>query len=254
MKKTVSQHSVITNLVTTPASRQHPSNPLPPIDNKLIEHEQPTAVLSSSKVIKRPKVASQFKSPLSDPLLAKSATLSSVRLTPTIQSLERKIQILKRAVKVKADGEEEILSELVKKWTEAGREVAWDVWSLVKDSGGDPASTGGRKAGDWGEDERQGKKRSFEEGWGWDDREAKKPKTDDSERNWGWSTEPKDQDEGYGADDEYNFDSRNRNCGEMPEDDDERVEDTLGTMLRQLGIDPETFGWNEGEGEFTDSC
>lgn len=29
-------------------------------------------------------------------------------------------------------------------------------------------------------------------------------------------------------------------------------EDTMGTMLRQMQIDPETLGWDEEEGEFAD--
>ena len=197
-----------------------------------------------------PKAASQFKSPLSG--LTPTA-LTSVRLTPTIQALERRVQILKRAVKVKMEGEEEVLERLVKKWTEAGREVAWDVWGLVKDSGG-----GGK--GGWGEEKKVGSKRGFEEGWGWDDKDTKKMKMDGGlERNWGWNVQRgEDQEErqqsGHG-DDEYDREGNingTRKGGEYEEYEEEKREDTLGTMLRQLGIAPVTFGWNDDEGGFVE--
>lgn len=199
-----------------------------------------------------PKAASQFKSPLSGQTLATSETLSSVRLTPTIQALERKLQILKRAVKVKMDGEEETLTRLVKKWGDAGRDVAWEVWGLVKDSGGDGGSTKrSSSSGGWDDDKKQGKKRGFEEGWGWDDRDSKKMKTDESEGSWGWNTERSEEREevGYGGDDES--DKRSGHKTESYEEEEEdKPQDTLGTMLRQLGIAPETFGWSEDEGDF----
>jgi hypothetical protein len=163
-------------------------------------------------------------------------------LTPTIQALERKIQILKRAVKVKMDREEEILEKLVKKWTEAGREVAWEVWGLVKDSGADGSVSAGR--GGWGEEKKGGTKRGFEEDWGWDEQDGKKAKADD--RNWGWNVE-RDEDRKQSS---YEEDGMKNGSKKYEEEEEEEREDTLGTMLRQLGIDPETFGWNEDEGEF----
>ncbi|KAF7353002.1 hypothetical protein MVEN_01267800 [Mycena venus] len=77
------------------------------------------------------RAAGQFKSPL--PAAVSSSIFSAVRPTPTIQALEHKVQVLRRAVKVKKGREEETLEALAKKWTEAGREVAWEVWSLIKD-------------------------------------------------------------------------------------------------------------------------
>jgi hypothetical protein len=163
-------------------------------------------------------------------------------------------------VKVKIDGEEEVLGKLVKKWTDAGREVAWEVWGLVKDSGGDGGSVGaggGATGGGWGEERRGGTKRGFEEGWGWDDKDAKKTKMGDGpERNWGWNVEREDQveaarsDSGYDEHEGDGIKGRMRKGMEYEEQDEEKREDTLGTMLRQLGIAPETFGWNEDEGEF----
>jgi len=192
-----------------------------------------------------PKAASQFKSPLSAPA---PAAFSSVRLTPAIQALERKVQILKRAAKVKMDGEEEVLEKLVKKWTEAGRDVAWEVWGLVKDSRADGGSVGACESG-WGEEKKGGTKRGFEEGWGWGEKDGKRAKMDDGlERNWGWNPERDEDREQSG----YREDGMKNGIynGKKYEEDDEKREDTLGTMLRQLGIAPETFGWDEDEGEF----
>jgi hypothetical protein len=207
----------------------------------------PPAPIPAKKLNKfTPKAASQFKSPLSAPA---PAAFSSVRLTPTIQALERKVQILKRAVKVKMGGEEEVLERLVKKWTEAGRDVAWEVWGLVKDSGTDGRSVGAGGSG-WGEEKKGGTKRGFEEGWGWDEKDGKRAKMSDGlERNWGWNVE-RDEDReqsGYG---ENGMKNGIYNGKKYEEEEEEKGEDTLGTMLRQLGIAPETFGWDEDEGEF----
>ena len=189
-----------------------------------------------------PKAASQFKSPLSGPSLAKSATLSSVRLTPTIQALERKVQILKRAVKVKMNGEEEELNILAKKWGDAGRDVAWELWELVKDSGSEKSRQGN---GGWGQEISRGTKRSMDEGWGWDDRDSKRMKTEAGGRDWSWSVE-RSKDEN-GNDEIIGGQSKMR---EGEDCEEEHGQDTLGTMLRQLGIAPETLGWNEDEGDF----
>jgi hypothetical protein len=151
-------------------------------------------------------------------------------------------------VKVKTDGEEKVLERLVKKWTEAGREVAWEVWGLVKDSGADEerVSTGGNG---WGEQEKGGTKRGFEEGWGWDEKDAKRAKMDGGlEGNLGWDIErDEDQEQSGYRDDGMKSGTNNKR---YEEEEEEKKEDTLGSMLRQLGIAPETFGWNEDEGEF----
>jgi hypothetical protein len=194
-----------------------------------------------------PRAASQFKSPLSAAAASSSTIGSAVRLTPNIQALERRLQILKRAVKVRKDGEEEVLHGLVKKWREAGREVAWEVWGLVKDRGmGEGGSTG--RGDEWGKG--KGGKRGFEDGWGWSERgDQKKLKVEERERNWGWDVEPNRGGEAG----EY---AMGEDCEmgeiqeEAEEEEEERREGTLGTMLKQLGIDPETLGWNEEEGTF----
>lgn len=211
-----------------------------------VAEPRPTVVETSDvkKKHRTQRAASQFKSPLS--LDASSrATSSSVRLTPTIQALERKLQILKRAVKVKHDGDEEALEALVKKWTEAGREVAWEIWELVKDN----ASS---DDGNWGQPKMNAGKRPFEEGWGWDQKsDQKKLFVEEKERNWGWDVVPSRKDDESEIEPDENHPSTSYEEGERCQDeDDEKKQDTLGTMLMQLGIAPDTLGWNEEEGVF----
>jgi hypothetical protein len=183
------------------------------------------------------RAASQFKSPLTTTSAANADEVSLVRLTPTIQSLERKLQLLRRALKVREGLQEEALERLVKKWSEAGREVAWEVWDNVKNNA------------DSGEENLiKRKKRPIEESWGWD--EGGDPKKSTVERNWGWDTvsdrvgdEPES-----GRGEETIAESQEHE--EADEEDVARA--TLGTMLMQLGILPETLGWDEEEGTFVD--
>jgi len=181
----------------------------------LDEGDTHTLLLSAQDKIKdrMAKAAAQFKSPLSMSS-REEAVGPLVRPTPTIQALERKLQILKRANKVRENSEEETLTNLIEKWTEAGREIAWEVWYLVKDNAGS-------------EQQGAGKKRGFDESWAWQDAgESKRPKLEEGERNWGWDIIP------------------------VCEREDDRGRRTLGTMLLELGIAPETFGWNEDEESF----
>ena len=166
------------------------------------------------------RAATQFKSPLSTSNILNDSSL--VRLTPTIQALERKLQILKRAVKVREDLQEEVLEGLVKKWSEAGREVAWEVWNLVKDNASSDGGCG---------DSYSSKKRAFEGSWGWENSDDAKKQRSETERNWGWDVVP--------------ISSRD---GE--EDELDAPKPTLGTMLMQLGVAADTLGWNEEEGSF----
>jgi hypothetical protein len=111
---------------------------------------------------------------------------------------------------------QEPLEKLVLKWRTAGREVAREVWDLVKDS----AKT---NDGAWGSD--QG---GLGSGWGWD--------------------------EGEGQDDEVSVRKRAKREEEEEEESEStsKVEDNIGTMLRQLRIDPATLGWDDEEGDFVD--
>ena len=121
-------------------------------------------------------------------------------------SLERKLTTLRRAVKIKRDGDEAHLKRLAKKWRDAGREAAYELWGLVRD-----LSTDGGEMRDNGD----------VNGWGWDDQGKQ-----------GTSRE----------------DDVDTEVGEHTE----KQENTLGVMLRKLGIAPETLGWNEEEEAFID--
>ncbi|KAG2077695.1 hypothetical protein BDR04DRAFT_1066731 [Suillus decipiens] len=182
-------------------------------------HAAPSVTPAKTRV-RTLKAASQFKSPLSPSASALSGRGSSIRLTPTVQSLERKLQLLKRAVKVKEDDEEKTLVGLIKKWTEAGREVAYELWDLVKDS----ANNG--------------------DGMGWN---GGKGKVGSRDSNWGWDS-PGIKREGY-AENEMNTTTENpldEGCThKIHSEDDEQTRNTMGTMLRQLGIATETLGWDE---------
>ncbi|KAK0206173.1 hypothetical protein DFS33DRAFT_564571 [Desarmillaria ectypa] len=200
------------------------------------------AVLDDQKKRHRTvRAAAQFKSPLS--IAASSNVIPSVRMTPTIQSLERRVQILKRAVKVKKDGEEELLESLAKRWTEAAREVAWELWDLVKDNGTN-------EGGGWGDTWDGPKtKRGFEDNWGWEEKgDQKRLKTENSRgRDESQNKE--------GEEDEYQMqgvESHDENRRARDEEED-KPENTMGSMLRQFGIAPETLGWNEEDGMFPES-
>ncbi|KDQ64805.1 hypothetical protein JAAARDRAFT_238332 [Jaapia argillacea MUCL 33604] len=201
-----------------------------PLQGPLAEH--PIKSLSATPKTKdfTFKASSQFKSPLSGSNIPSSA--SGVRFTPTIQSLERKLQALRRAVKIKQDKDEDKLEGLVKKWKEAGRDAAWEVWGLVKDNAASSESGKSRGAVSWGSGDRRNS--GFQGEFGWDDGAEKS-----APGSWDWddSRSPPNEDGGSTLPD-------------VEMEEEERKPDTLGTMLRKLGIAPETLGWDEDEGDF----
>lgn len=185
--------------------------------------------LDSAKA-RKARVSKQFKSPISSGQESAQSGLatSSVTGAPLIQKLQAQVQTLKQAIKIKQSSDEDQLERLAKKWKTAGREIAWAVWDTVKDADPSVDLGPGSVKGGWGEDdERQGDAKaggSFQSGWGW------------GEGKNGDTTMP---------------DAR----GEAQEDteDEEKPQHTLGTMLRYMGIAPETMGWDEGEGDFVDA-
>ncbi|KAG2119015.1 uncharacterized protein F5147DRAFT_195211 [Suillus discolor] len=189
-------------------------------------HVAPSVTPAKTRV-RTLKAASQFKSPLSISASATSGRGSSIRLTPTVQSLERKLQLLKRAVKVKEDDEENTLIRLIKKWTEAGREVAYELWDLVKGS----ANKGDGVSWDGG----RGKMGSRDSNWGWDSPGIKREGYPENEMDTAMENS---LDEGY--------------TNKILSEDDEQTRNTMGTMLRQLGIATETLGWDEDAEVFFD--
>jgi hypothetical protein len=134
-----------------------------------------------------------------------------------VQALEAKVQLLRRAVKIKeaeSGGTQKPLDELVLKWRTAGRDIARDVWSVVKDG---PK----QDAGGWPAERGSG----FNSSWGYD------------------------KDDAEGADAQTDGARERFQEHDMAK---EKVEDDIGTMLRQLRIDPATLGWDDEEGDFVD--
>ncbi|KAF9247107.1 hypothetical protein BU15DRAFT_38842 [Melanogaster broomeanus] len=173
------------------------------------------------------RAAAQFKSPLVDSESALTNSRGTIRPTPTVQTLERKLQLLKRAVKIKENNEDEVLSTLANKWIEAGRDVAYEVWDIVRDAGNtvDGAT-------------------SVRGSWGWDESQSRDAK-------WGWDTKIDDTSEEL-----CDYDPPEAHCATKrpapEEEDDERARTTLATMLRQLGIAPEILGWDDDMETFLD--
>jgi len=211
--------------------------PSSPVETTTVTAPKPT----ETKVKHRtPRAAAQFKSPLTF-ISTGNDRAELVRLTPTIQTLERKLQLLKRAVKVREESEEDILRGLVKKWTDAGREVAWEVWDLVKDNVSEESSMGDK-----------GKKRPFGDSWGWDESgDAKKVKVE--ERNWGWDVVPAGSsgEDSHQPDEELDVNFYNQQQKE-DSNDEGTVRPTLGKMLLQFSIAHETLGWSDDEENFVD--
>ena len=121
-------------------------------------------------------------------------------------NLERKLTILRRAIKIKRDDDESHLDRLARKWQDAGREAAYELWGIVRDLSTDGGEVRSNTSGS---------------GWGWDDQ---------SERGT--------PGEGSSTTEEGAH--------------EEKQENSLGMMLRKLGIAPETLGWNDEEETFVD--
>ena len=152
-------------------------------------------------LVRSSRAAAQFRSPLVKVPEHRSRPL--VLPNQTIMNLERKLAILRRAAKIKRDDDEAHLERLAKKWREAGREAAYELWGIVRD-----LSTEGGEMGGKGNDN----------GWGWGEQGT----------------------------------SRENDVDTEADEHAEKQENTLGVMLRKLGIAPETLGWNEEEEAFVD--
>ncbi|KAK1229711.1 hypothetical protein PQX77_007205 [Marasmius sp. AFHP31] len=157
--------------------------------------------------------------------------------------LERKVQLLRRAVKVKKEREEVTLKDLIKTWTEAGREVSYQLFELAREREGSGGSWGG------------GGVRKFEESWGWNTQEgAKRAKIEDQDGSWGWSTMSSESSiKGSGEVEVMDVDEQPPARDDC-DDDEDKPEATVGTMLRQLGVDSTILGWDDNEGTFVDRC
>ncbi|KAF8511191.1 hypothetical protein JB92DRAFT_394411 [Gautieria morchelliformis] len=127
----------------------------------------------NTKAVSRP-----FKSPFKSPLSSLSSSTTKCVSSPNIQSMERRLQLLKRAVKIKAGEEEAKLEQLITKWRSVGREVSWEVWSVVREHGQDNG---------WGMEapEQRSGPGSLGRSWGWDNTDGGK-KESAFESNWGY--------------------------------------------------------------------
>lgn len=158
------------------------------------------------------RAASQFKSPFGGSSNPQPRTI--ILPTAKIQSLERQVTALRRAVKIKRDGDEEKLKELTWKWTEVGREAAYELWGIVRDFAQEDVGADKQKTGEWG--------------WGWDEKESGKVN----------AAEGILQDGGAGSDEVV--------------EEKKKEEETIGLMLRRIGITPETLGWSAEVEDFVD--
>ncbi|KZW04427.1 hypothetical protein EXIGLDRAFT_828299 [Exidia glandulosa HHB12029] len=215
-------------LAANPASAPSPA-PLAPRKNTAMSTPVRSSPLSSKPpAFKKPAPAGVSRlvrettdaavtSPYRSPVASSSAAPSVTILT--VQALERRVQLLKRAIKIKQEGGDDALEKLTVKWRAAARAASWDLWTLVKD--GQPQSQPGGEKKSWGYDDGAEKK---DKGWGWDDTVSASD----------------------GAQEVYE--------DVVEEQDEPEVKDpSIGTMLAELGIAPDTLGWKEEEGEFVDA-
>ncbi|EMD41119.1 hypothetical protein CERSUDRAFT_71301 [Gelatoporia subvermispora B] len=190
--------------------------------------------------------AKQFRSPLAAQGTARVAPASSgVGALPTIQALQSKVQALKQAIKInQGDGDDDdALEALASKWKTAAREVAWAVWDTVKDL--DPGSNAAQTKTGWLDEEYDAPKKQADKAGGSDSGgRSGRVKYEGFDRGWGWDEDGKSDDA---------HDAQVRGVTDEREEEETQVpQHTLGTMLRHLGIDPETLGWDEDEGDFVD--
>lgn len=163
---------------------------------------------------------------------------------------QNRLQLLRRAVMIKESGEDEKLEVLVVKWKEVAKEVAWELWGLVKEGnigeGGDSRSLTGPQAG---AGDRTLNPFGGNAMWGGSGFDAEMSGRNDGQSNWGWDDAGE---EGDGAAEFAGASDGMEEAG-APEDEDvdTKVEErSMGAMLRQLGIAEETLGWDEEEGDF----
>lgn len=192
-----------------------------------------------------------------------SKVRSSALAAPTIQSLQARVQRLKQAIKIKNeelnDGEGRNLEALVSKWRTAGREVAWLVWDTIKDL--EPSAVAARALptnGGWDETENpflgQAKTSKpagrggtggwgLQTGWGYGDDQGS-----GSTNSWGWDDKDKN------ALGEGDAEAQAEDKMDVSDDEQAAQPHTVGTMLRHMGIDPDTLGWDEDDGDFVDDA
>ncbi|KAL5530633.1 hypothetical protein ACEPAF_6891 [Sanghuangporus sanghuang] len=255
-----------------------PVSKLPRLDSTIA---RPRTPLSSSAKAKAP-----FKSPLvaSLPTTDTSYQTSNSR---TVQDLEQKVQLLRRAIKIKKEGDDEKLERLVNKWRAVGREAAWEFWQIVRDNEesseapypGTHSKSQGSSLDGWGWAGTSGS--THLSGWGWDQPIEDKILGEDVDSDE-LESPTKVERELFSAlrkepavprttmlpptprgayyeqrDISTAFNGDNKETGSYGEESQDESQapsqaKTLGSMLHQLGIAHETLGWVEDEGDFVD--
>jgi hypothetical protein len=192
----------------------------------------PATLITSESSVIYPS-SSAPKKTASIPIWTPSDNRSATALT--IQTLERRLALLKRAIKIRSEHEEEErLEDLIRKWKDVARDVSWELWAIVKqnheDGTGGIVGTGDECGSFTNPSGKNGFGGRFRSGWGWDDKDKS----------------------------EITMDG-NAKCGEEEEqpqkkdiEKEEGLENrlTMSVMLRQLGIAESTLGWDEVEGDF----
>ncbi|CAG7848531.1 SubName: Full=Uncharacterized protein {ECO:0000313/EMBL:CCA66561.1} [Serendipita indica DSM 11827] len=202
--------------------------------SKVITPSARKTMVSKIKASGSAAARAAFKSPLrgdrsvtSEANQKQPRTFTANAKRSEIHQLEQRLQLLRRAVKIKQSGEDGELEVLVTKWRDIAKEVAWELWEIVKEG----------SVGD-AQDSYAPTNREIRFG----SRSTPFMRDDGFDRNWGWS----EGEEKAGPGTEGN--------AETPLEEDteqeKHPERTMGIMLKELGIADETLGWNEDEGDF----
>jgi hypothetical protein len=161
-------------------------------------------------------IPERLKTPFKSPLRIKVDCSSEPKGPSTLnfQFLDRRVQTLKRAIKIAANEDDDELEMLVLKWKDIGREAAQRLWELIKSNE--------YSVGDDNQEHRQfGKTHS----------------TSFSETNYEDDTAFCGQGlTGYSS----NYDTNS---------DDQH---DIGSMLATMGVDSGILGWDRREGGFVD--
>jgi hypothetical protein len=113
---------------------------------------------------------------------ATNAFSSSHKAVSRNDPIQNRMQLLRRAVKIKESGEDEKLVALVAKWREVAKDVAWELWGLVKEGNvGEGIESrisagSGEGFGLCGGNDRRWGNGGFDAAWG-----------EDSQQNWAWA-------------------------------------------------------------------
>ncbi|KAF8338970.1 uncharacterized protein EI90DRAFT_3039878 [Cantharellus anzutake] len=236
-----------------------------------------------------PVASKSLSQPFRSPLLARPSgkgtsisVLSKSRgsVKRKIQALEKKINILRQARKLRLAGVTEEVEEGMKKWRDAAREAADELWRLTQSDtmGGmlmSPSAGGfaSNRSDEEEDDILQEFKEGFQKGWGW---ASDLPKESDNEQrdneeavndleNW----EPPSPyslirdlaKRGSKAvhSDGWDLGAPSAKAYPYPPTEDEDTEKegvrsqgwNIGSMLVSLGINPKgTLGWNDEEEDF----